>query len=126
MAKSFRKSARRIPPNGTIRKSQIVSTFGPGAMVDLVDDAVLIGGLDFWSFQGSEAKIIVEPRLREAVRKHLGDDRPLNPEGAFRERRRGMIRIRRAFRGSRCSSFRDGWCVRTRVAERSFARTGWR
>lgn len=54
------------PPDGRLRQSQVVSTFGPGAMVDLVNDAVLISGLDYWSLEGSEV-LVQEPRLREAV-----------------------------------------------------------
>ena len=30
-------------PDGTVRQSQMVTTFGPGAMVDLLTDAVLVG-----------------------------------------------------------------------------------
>ena len=33
-------------PHGQIRQSQVVTTFGPGAMVDLPDHAVIVGGLD--------------------------------------------------------------------------------
>ncbi len=54
------------PPDGRIRQSQVVSTFGPGSMLDLVEDAVLVGGLDFWRLQGS-GEIVYEPRLLEAV-----------------------------------------------------------
>ena len=38
-----------VKPQGQIRQSQIVTTFGPGAMVDLPDYAVIVGGLDNWS-----------------------------------------------------------------------------
>ena len=55
-------------PNGTVRQSQIVTTFGPGAMVDLLVDAVLVGGLDFWSYDRAFAlPNIPEPRLRDAI-----------------------------------------------------------
>ena len=36
---------RNARPNGTIRRSQVLTTYGPGAMVDLPNRAVLIGGL---------------------------------------------------------------------------------
>ena len=59
------------PPQGSIRQSQIVTTFGPGAMVDLLHDAVLIGGLDLWSMgsvvKGGGGEVIYEPRLRARV-----------------------------------------------------------
>jgi len=32
-----------------IRQSQIVSTYGPGALVDLPDYAVLVAGLEHWA-----------------------------------------------------------------------------
>lgn len=35
-----------------IRRSQVISTFGPGAMVDLPDDSVMIGGLEHWGATG--------------------------------------------------------------------------
>jgi hypothetical protein len=55
-------------PDGAVRQSQVVTTFGPGAMVDLVYDAVLVGGLDFWSYdKGYAIPHIHEPRLREAI-----------------------------------------------------------
>ena len=47
-------------PPGQIRQSQIITTFGPGAMVDLPKQSVLVGGLDHWSKGGEE---IVETRL---------------------------------------------------------------
>jgi Domain of unknown function (DUF1998) len=51
-------------PQGEIRTSQVITTFGPGAMVDLPNHSVLIAGLDFWSKGGEE---IVEPRLTQKL-----------------------------------------------------------
>ena len=48
-------------PPGQLRQSQVITTFGPGAMVDLPNHSVLVGGLDYWTGQGEE---IIEPRLR--------------------------------------------------------------
>lgn len=56
------------PPDGRLRLSQLVTTFGPGAMVDLVHDAVLIGGLDYWRYDAKKpTPSLDEPRLRERV-----------------------------------------------------------
>jgi len=66
MTRSPRKDPH-VKPNGAIRKSQLLGAFGPGAMVDLIDDAVVIGGLDHWSFTGKGARSISAPRLREAL-----------------------------------------------------------
>lgn len=62
---------RRKPggrPPGQIRRSQLITSFGPGAMVDLPNHSVLIGGLDFWSRGGDE---IVEPRLTAKLAQSL-------------------------------------------------------
>jgi hypothetical protein len=50
----------RPTPSGEIRQSQLVTTFGPGSMVDLPNHSVLIAGLDFWTAGGEP---ISEPRL---------------------------------------------------------------
>ena len=55
-------------PQGEIRQSQVVMTFGPGAMLDLPNHSVLIAGLDFWSKGGQE---IIEPRLTDKLAKIL-------------------------------------------------------
>ncbi|MFM7169150.1 MAG: hypothetical protein ACKO3T_28255, partial [Planctomycetaceae bacterium] len=57
-----RKGAAR--PHGQIRQSQLITTFGPGSMIDLPDYSVLVAGLEFWSPGG---EIIVEPRLTEKL-----------------------------------------------------------
>src|SRR5260370_15760574 len=45
------------------RLSQVVSTFGPGAMIDLPTRSVIVGGLDLWEMKGNSFPIISEPRL---------------------------------------------------------------
>lgn len=88
MAKSRkRKQAVRKEPEGQIRQSQMITTYGPGSMVDLVDRAVVIGGLEHWSFgkQGFEA--LDDPRLRRAlvpILKSLDENLDLAAENYFR------------------------------------------
>ena len=60
----------RARPAGQIRQSQVVTTFGPGAMVDLPDHAVIVGGLDHWS--GYKERQIFEDRLAAKIRDKLG------------------------------------------------------
>ncbi|WP_437944269.1 DUF1998 domain-containing protein [Sorangium sp. So ce281] len=61
------------PPEGKIRLGQVVMTFGPGAMVDLLDHAVLIGGTDFWRYdRHKDQGFIDEPRLRDAILARVG------------------------------------------------------
>lgn len=59
-----------VKPAGQIRQSQMVTTFGPGSMVDLPDHSVIIGGLDHWS--GYEERLISEDRLAQKVKTLLG------------------------------------------------------
>jgi len=54
-------------PHGQIRQSQLVTTFGPGSMMDLPNNAVLVAGLDDWSLGDS----ISEPRLAEKIARLL-------------------------------------------------------
>ncbi|MBX3226796.1 MAG: DUF1998 domain-containing protein [Labilithrix sp.] len=71
-------------PDGTIRRSQVVTTFGPGAMVDLIGDAILVGGLDYWLY-GAKT-VIQEPRLRDHLAERLQRiGIMLSFENAFRE-----------------------------------------
>ena len=51
-------------PKPQIRSSQVITTFGPGAMVDLPDHAVIIGGLETWRYNKNTAHpTVTEPRL---------------------------------------------------------------
>lgn len=54
-----------------LRSSQVVTTFGPGAMVDLPDASVMIAGLDYWNYDRNRLPIIEEPRLVEKLRRAL-------------------------------------------------------
>jgi hypothetical protein len=55
-------------PHGQIRRSQVVTTFGPGSMLDLPLQSVLVGGLDDWANVNEE---IHEPRLVEKLKRLL-------------------------------------------------------
>lgn len=62
----------RAKPNrraqAQVRKSQVVTTFGPGSLMDLPNHSVLVGGLDEWMGRGES---ISEPRLVDALRRFL-------------------------------------------------------
>lgn len=45
------------------RESQLISPFGPGAMVDLPTRSVVIGGLEFWDMRPDSFTTIPEPRI---------------------------------------------------------------
>lgn len=67
------------------RLSQIVSTFGPGSMVDLPTRSVVIGGLDLWQ-SGTQLKTIDEPRLAERLEKTLKAAGRLAPDAKLQLR----------------------------------------
>lgn len=63
------KTRGQVKPAGQLRQSQVVTTFGPGAMVDLPDYSAIIGGLDTW--KGYQDRPITEERLAEKVKSLL-------------------------------------------------------
>lgn len=52
--------------HGEIRRSQLVRTFGPGAMVDLPNHSIVVSGLEAW-FPAGAMPAIVEERDRKSV-----------------------------------------------------------
>ncbi len=61
----------RKPPDGAIRRSQLLTGSGPGALVDLVEHAVIVGGLEAWRYAHDGDGWISEPRLREKALRML-------------------------------------------------------
>jgi hypothetical protein len=55
-------------PHGQLRRSQVVTTFGPGSLLDLPNHSVLVGGLDDWAGLGDE---VHEPRLVDKLKRLL-------------------------------------------------------
>jgi hypothetical protein len=51
---------------GELRPSQIITTFGPGAVIDQPTASLMLAGTDYWSV--SEDQRIDEPRLRALLR----------------------------------------------------------
>ncbi len=60
----MKKSKKKLTPLVEIRQSQLLYTYGPGAMVDLPDKSVVIGGLTYWK---GERQYIREDRLRNKI-----------------------------------------------------------
>ncbi len=82
---SWAASTQAAPPDGKIRRSQLLTAYGAGAMVDLIDDAVVIGGLDYW--QGDGMRVLTEPRLCASLnaRRRQQGLKELRTEEPFRE-----------------------------------------
>ena len=57
-------------PVGEVRPSQLLWTYGPGALIDLPSLSVVTLGIDQW--EKVRCQPIGEPRLLAAVRKVLG------------------------------------------------------
>ena len=75
----------RMPPDGEIRRSQMLTTYGPGALVDLVNDAVIVSGLEYWKVRHGQWQVVKEPRLREKlVEKLKARGQYLSEDKAFR------------------------------------------
>lgn len=76
---------QRKPPYGRLRQSQMLTTYGAGALVDLINHAVLIGGLDFWRLENG-GKPIEEARLRaDLAPRFAAQQRPLSIDRPFIE-----------------------------------------
>ncbi|MDR3488421.1 MAG: DUF1998 domain-containing protein [Bradyrhizobium sp.] len=55
------------------RLSQLISTFGPGAMIDLPTRSVVVGGLEQWDMKGNSFSTLPEPRLTMRLEQILKD-----------------------------------------------------
>ena len=57
--------------HGQIRRSQVITTFGPGALIDLPNDSAIVAGLETWGEETSLQRID-EPRLAAKLRAMTG------------------------------------------------------
>ncbi len=57
--------------HGQVRQSQVVTTYGPGALIDLPKHSAIVGGLDGWPRVG-DLEEIVEPRLSRKLQVMTG------------------------------------------------------
>jgi Domain of unknown function (DUF1998) len=63
--------SQRVSASGELRRSQLLLGTGPGAVLDLVEDAVVIAGLDAWRYGSDTDGFFSEPRLEQSVLKLL-------------------------------------------------------
>jgi len=57
--------------HGQLRSSQIITTYGPGALIDLPNDSGIIGGLDGWP-KTNDLSEVIEPRLARKLEMMTG------------------------------------------------------
>jgi hypothetical protein len=62
-------ATRRV--HGQVRRSQLITTWGPGAPIDLPEHAGLVGGLETWPTPAAELAIR-EPRLAGKIEAMTG------------------------------------------------------
>lgn len=67
----------QIPAAGELRASQVVTSYGPGSMIDLPDDSVIVAGLEEWKYDSSRlaGHKIEEKRLLAKLKLALSVDR---------------------------------------------------
>lgn len=88
-----------------LRPSQIITTFGPGSIVDLPDDSVMIAGIEHWFSEGHKPhKKISEPRLQAALK--VNEFRT-PPVGSFRENDVPFVRFPRWRVCPKCNRLSD-------------------
>ena len=58
---------------GQIRRSQVISTYGPGALIDLPRDSAIVAGIDSW---GALLERLDEPRVQQALARMTGVQSP--------------------------------------------------
>jgi hypothetical protein len=61
--------------HGQIRRGQVVTTYGPGALIDLPRHSAIVGGLDTWP-KTSDLEEVVEPRLARKLETLTGVKAP--------------------------------------------------
>lgn len=52
--------------HGQLRRGQVITTYGPGALIDLPRHSAIVGGLDSWP-RADDLEEIVEPRLSQKL-----------------------------------------------------------
>lgn len=61
--------------HGQIRRGQVITTYGPGALIDLPRHSAIVGGLDTWP-KTADLEEIVEPRLTAKLQLMTGVKAP--------------------------------------------------
>ena len=72
---------------GEVRPSQVITSFGPGAVVDLQTMSIIVAGIDSWPHEAED--VIHEPRLQRAL--HVDGFFPVKPSEGSLYSRRGTV-----------------------------------
>ena len=64
-----------------LRLSQLISTFGPGSMVDLPTRSVIVSGLEHWDIPNDKvSRVINEPRLQRLLERAMREIGRIGPD----------------------------------------------
>jgi hypothetical protein len=65
-----------------LRLSQLITTFGPGSMVDMPTRSVMIGGTNLWDVRDpTVSRVVNEPRLQQLLERSMRDAGRLPSDG---------------------------------------------
>jgi MrfA Zn-binding domain len=64
-----------VRAHGQIRRSQVITTWGPGALIDLPQHSAIVGGLENWP-KVDALEEIVDPRLTRKIARMTGVQNP--------------------------------------------------
>lgn len=122
-----RRGKQKAQPEGKIRRSQMVGTYGPGSLVDLLDHAVVVGGLEFWNYPSNlRLPAVPEPRLRDKLMERLRELEPpiqLSTTAPFRLPPAGADQDAARWNGVQALEFPD-WFVCQNPQCRALVRKG--
>lgn len=102
-----------------LRPSQVITTFGPGAIVDLPDDSVMVAGIEHWFPNGlatRNSRTLVEPRLQAALGVQSFRTPPVKSPG---DRDLPYVRFPRWRRCPRCERLSDSFMMPAQATPRS-------
>ena len=79
---------------GQIRRGQVITTYGPGALIDLPNHSAIVGGLETWP-KTSDLEEVVEPRLARKLQIMTGVEAPklFAPLPDANDPREGIVRL---------------------------------
>lgn len=69
-------SGEKRHPRGRLRRSQVITTWGPEALLDLPRDSVIVGGLETWPPE-NKLEEIREPRLAQKAKRRTKGGGPI-------------------------------------------------
>ena len=96
MSESQQKKVKRV---GSLRASQVITTYGPGALIDLPRVSAIVASLDTWRPKPNADREIIEPRLTAKIKAMTGQGPCGTLSSACRRRAQVLWRFSRELCG---------------------------